>query len=408
MKIAILCGDSNGCYPVPASRGGAVSILVEHIVSEHNQQKCFELTVFSFYDNEAVALSNQYPNVKFEWIKIPVFIKGLDFCIFKLVRFVFKEKKDTSFKSVASLLFYILKASIIVSRYMFDKIVIENNIMLSWVLRFSNFKGEYYYHLHNTPRTNAKNKSTFERCTAFLCVSRYIATQISSDRSPIGPVNPSKLKILYNCVDSKQFSPVKDSDNERDFYRNKYHLKIDDKVIIFVGRLSSEKGIDVLLQSIKYVTTDNIKVLIVGSYIHGDNICSDYEYKIKKMADELGDIVQFTGYIEQQELPKLYRSSDIAVLPSMWDEPAGLTMVEAMACELPVITTNSGGIPEYVADSGIIIERDGNIYVNIANAIDDLLCASLSNIAGLLRVQKYFIPSIYYCSFIEKVTLASK
>ena len=63
--------------------------------------------------------------------------------------------------------------------------------------------------------------------------------------------------------------------------------------------------------------------------------------------------------------------ADIAVVPSMWEEPFGLTVVEAMAAGLPLITTHSGGIPEICEGVATIIERE-NIVDNLAAAIQDL------------------------------------
>ena len=63
--------------------------------------------------------------------------------------------------------------------------------------------------------------------------------------------------------------------------------------------------------------------------------------------------------------------ADIAVLPSMWNEPFGLTIVEAMAVGLPLITTRSGGIPEICEGVATIVERN-NVVNNLANAILDL------------------------------------
>ena len=77
-KIAIIIGDSNGSYPVPAVRGSAISILVEHLIRENSQidaEIFFE--VFSFYDKDAEKESIEYKNVKFNWIKIPCVDKTL-------------------------------------------------------------------------------------------------------------------------------------------------------------------------------------------------------------------------------------------------------------------------------------------------------------------------------------------
>lgn len=76
-----------------------------------------------------------------------------------------------------------------------------------------------------------------------------------------------------------------------------------------------------------------MKILVVGSYLHGSKEKDKYVEYIKKLANELENKVIFTGFISQKEVNRIYNAADVAVLPSMWDEPAGLTMVEAMASE---------------------------------------------------------------------------
>ena len=69
MKIAIFIADSNGGYPVPAVKGGAVSTLVEHLVEKNNERQLAEMTVVSYYDKEAVEKAKKYPNIIFKWIR---------------------------------------------------------------------------------------------------------------------------------------------------------------------------------------------------------------------------------------------------------------------------------------------------------------------------------------------------
>ena len=131
-----------------------------------------------------------------------------------------------------------------------------------------------------------------------------------------------------------------------------------------------------------------------------------YQEKIRKLAAELEERVIFTEYVEQQIMPKYYNAADLAVLPSMWDEPAGLTMIEAMACGTPVITTRSGGIPEYVGDVAYVLDRDENLPQNIAKSINDYLELSsekqekIRN-AGIQRIREKFSADRYLERFIE-------
>ena len=109
MKIAIFIADSNGGYPVPAVKGGAVSTLVEHLVEKNNERQLAEMTVVSYYDKEAVEKAKKYPNIIFKWIKPPKIIKKMDDFSFFILKTFFKHQKALSFKNLWSLIYYILK-----------------------------------------------------------------------------------------------------------------------------------------------------------------------------------------------------------------------------------------------------------------------------------------------------------
>lgn len=372
MKIGIFLADSNGGYPVPASRGGAVSTLVEHLVRENNNQQIVDMDIISIYDSGAEKMSKSYPNVNFLWIKPPIIFKFMDKIFFDVFRTLFKKKKSVSYKSLFSLIYCILASSKIIRKNNYDKVILENNIPLAWCIKLSRYKGDYYYHLHNVPRINAKCNEVFQNCNAILCVSGYVGEQITSEQNPIGPIPTEKIRVLYNCIDVEQFKPLEDK-AKKEVIRSQYGILADEKVVSFVGRLSEEKGIDKVLEAVMSLKRDDIKVLVVGSLIHNATVVDEYQKKLYKLAEALENQIIFTGYIPQAEVQKIYQISDVAVLPSMWDEPAGLTMVEAMACGTPVITTNAGGIPEYMHGNAVILERNSELTKNISCAIEQLL-----------------------------------
>ena len=132
-----------------------------------------------------------------------------------------------------------------------------------------------------------------------------------------------------------------------------------------------------------------------------------YQEKIKKLAEKFDDRVVFTGYISQQELPDIYNLAEISVLPSMWDEPAGLTMIESLACGTPVITTRSGGIPEYVEGGAIILERSPKLPLEIAKSIDmvfsDAKLYQQIRLEGINRVKNNFASDFYLNRFLESI-----
>ena len=94
-----------------------------------------------------------------------------------------------------------------------------------------------------------------------------------------------------------------------------------------------------------------------------------YRTPLYELANNIKSKVFFTGYISQIDLAYYYNLADVAILPSIWDEPAGLTNIEAMACGLPVITTRSGGIPEYVGDCGKLLKRDELLIQHLKETI---------------------------------------
>lgn len=369
-KICVFIADSNGRYPVPASKGSAVSTLVELFVAGNEERKLLDMTVVSYFDEQAVRLSKKYPSIKFIWIKTPWMLRMVDKVIYRALS-NFKKVHATSFLSFTALIHYTLKSSAILRKGHFDIALLEHNIPMIWMMKWSEFKGKYFHHLHNIPRTNAKCKWGISRCDGFICISQFMAEEIMSKHNPIGPVPASKIHLLYNTIDTNLFKPIPDLDTVS--LRKKLGLATDSKILIFTGRLTWEKGIDKLLESLDFLETANVEVLIVGSISFKIENTSSYEIELKAMAEKYKNIVHFTGYIEHAELPKLYNLADIAVLPSMWEEPAGLTMLEAMACGTPVITTKSGGIPEYVGDSAIVLTRNTQLPQNIAKAIDSLL-----------------------------------
>lgn len=400
MRIAIFTADSNGAYPIPAVKGGAVQELVGYIVKENDSRRKIELTICSFYDREADLKSLEYPNVDFHWIKVPSFIRVMDDLLFFVVSRFFKRIKAISYRSVFSLVFYIIKSSCWLKHHHYDGVILENNIPLAWIIKLSKYKGKKYYHFHNEPRVNVFCEDVFKQCTA-LCVSQYIANCLSKGKTAIKSISKELTLVLNNCVDIQKFN----KNYDRKILRNKWHLDESDNVIIFVGRFSPEKGIDKLLEAIPFAKTSNLKVLLVGSLIYGSKIKDSYLERLEQLSKICGDKVVFTGYISHDELSELYNVSDIAVIPSVWNDPAPLTNIEAMACGVPVITTQSGGIPEYVADCGFVLPINDDLPRNIAEKIDLLfsdveLRKSLSAKA-VKRVEENFTTEKYYENFCD-------
>jgi glycosyltransferase involved in cell wall biosynthesis len=91
--------------------------------------------------------------------------------------------------------------------------------------------------------------------------------------------------------------------------------------------------------------------------------------EIDKLIEKSHKIV-FTGFIKNDELYKYYQVSDLLTVPSICEEASGLTVIEGLISGLPLIITNSGGMPENVSElSAFIVERDKYLIENIAAKI---------------------------------------
>jgi glycosyltransferase involved in cell wall biosynthesis len=159
--------------------------------------------------------------------------------------------------------------------------------------------------------------------------------------------NEDKIFMGWNSIDNSHFeAKSRISDHEKD--RLKAQLKINTRmVILYVGQLIERKGIHDLFDAfslLKKQTTD-VTLLIVGS--------GKEEPALKKRVLEEGipDVV-FSGYIDYDQLPKYFGLSDVFVLPSS-EEVWGLVINEAMACGLPVITTNKVGASVDLVKDGV-------------------------------------------------------
>lgn len=398
---------TSGGMPVPAVQGGAVQNLVEHLVAENEIEQKMELFIVGPYDEEADQASKKYVTTKFLWVKIPFFVCLLDKLTYEIVKRFLKKKKSLSARKIWQTLWYTYNCALILRKADYDKVVIENGIIICWCLKlFRNYKkyqGKYYLHYHNVPRFDGKCKDVIQRANKILCVSSFVAGEIQKSDNPIGPIAKERTCVCYNGIDIQKFSPKISTDGFK-LLKEKYHLSNNQKVILFTGRLSIEKGIYELIRVLDYLKYKDYKLLIVGASFYGLNIKEEFEKSLKALALKHKDKIVFTGYIDYNEMPKLYQIADIVVLPSMWEEPAGLTIIEAMACGKIVITTRSGGILEYSGNkAAVVIERDENLICEIAMKIDEVFNDGITLEQQPRDRAKLFSKRIYYENFIQSI-----
>ena len=198
---------------------------------------------------------------------------------------------------------------------------------------------------HNNPLDMSGSQSLSERkkivrdSAAILCVSNFIKTKFLTGFKTM----PSNIFVLHNGVERK----LKKFPNKK-------------KEILFVGRLVEEKGFDLFVNVAEKLAKKlpDWKFCIVGSSHLGEkNEKSIFANTYSKKFLKIGKQAYFTGYLNNNEVQNKMKTASIVIVPSLWEEPFGLVIIEAMSNGAAIITTNSGGIPEVIKSNGIIIKN---------------------------------------------------
>lgn len=370
-SVAII---TSGYFPVPAVLGGAVEALAENLIVQNEKEDRVRFVVFSCYADEALEKARKYRNSSFEFIKIPKVIQIIDKVVYMLAKNILHKKKSMSYRYILQRLFYIDSVSRKLRDNDYDKIVIENHSTLFMTLKkYGNYKkycGRYYYHLHNIVTNAYGCEKIISNCKSVIGVSNYINGTL---KAFLGKKDKNQYCVLKNRIDRNNFC-ISLTLEEKEKLRAQYGLSLSDIVFLFSGRFNPEKGIRELLLAFNKVQNEDAKLLVVGGYYFGSGMVSPFEKEMFELANGMKDRVKFTGFIPYSKMPEVYAIADAAIIPSVWDDPAPLTVIESLTSGKPLITTVSGGIPEYANEKvSIILERDQNLVSNLADAMNLLL-----------------------------------
>jgi starch synthase len=214
-------------------------------------------------------------------------------------------------------------------------------------------------------------------------------------------LDPDRVKVVYNGIDLEAWKRVEDPDAVRAL-----GMDPDRPSIVFVGRITRQKGLPYLLRAARLLPPDVQLVLCAGAP-DTPEIMAEVEGLVAELRETREGVVWIDRHLPRHELCALLSAATTFVCPSVY-EPLGIVNLEAMACGAPVVGTGTGGIPEVVAhgvtgtivpldqlDDGTGTPTDPERFVtDLAAALADMVSdperARALGAAGRLRAEREF------------------
>ncbi len=229
------------------------------------------------------------------------------------------------------------------------------------------------------------HRFTYRHISKVLAISEVIHRNVVETT----PTPPDRVMTLHDAIDTDLFSP---SQGAQTRIRTELGFTDRDVVIGMVGRFSPGKGHEELIQAAQILrpSHSSLRLLIVGEASHGED---PYEKKIHQLAHQLGvnDITVFAGF--RTDIPQVLSATDIFAFPSH-AESFGVALIEAMAMERAVVSTNCDGVLDIVVDgkTGLFVHprKAAELADALARLIADAGLRERMGKAGRRRVLELF------------------
>lgn len=158
-------------------------------------------------------------------------------------------------------------------------------------------------------------------------------------------------RVLHNAVEPEKFT-------QGVSVRDELGIDADKVVVSFIGQIKKIKGVDLFIAMAKRIQHDDVAFIIAGKCRKPSE--EGNAYTEEELRAEIGDNpnIHYVGF--REDIPNIYASSDVIVVPSRWEEPFGLILLEAGAVSKPVVAAKVGGIPEVVVhgETGFLFPRE--------------------------------------------------
>jgi glycogen synthase len=194
-------------------------------------------------------------------------------------------------------------------------------------------------------------KNAYQSANGIIAVSK----EMKRDVAELYGVDENKVKVIYNGIDPDFYHPIFD-----EAVLKKYGINPEKPFMLFVGRITRQKGISNLIQAIPKINANAQIVLCAGAPDTAE-LAEESKNLIEKAKEKRDGIIWIQEMVPHIDLRVLYSHATVFATPSLY-EPFGIINLEAMACGTPVVGSAVGGIPEIILDgeTGFLVDLDIN------------------------------------------------
>jgi starch synthase len=233
-------------------------------------------------------------------------------------------------------------------------------------------------------------RTAIEAADAVIAVSRGVREDVLKCYPA---VNPDRVQVIHNGIDPEIYRPQPSTET-----LTRFGIDPNRPFALFNGRITRQKGLPLLLTAALKLDAQ-YQLVIVASSPDTPEIAEEVSALAGRVSAERGNLTWIDHFISREDLIHLHSHATVFVCPSIY-EPFGLVILEAMACETPVVASRVGGIPEIVVEgeTGYLVDLDpadldgftSALAARIEQLLGDTTLAAKMGKAGRERVVRHF------------------
>lgn len=248
-------------------------------------------------------------------------------------------------------------------------------------------------------------RTTYENADAIIAVSHGMRDDILRSYPN---VDPQRVTVIHNGIDLERWHrPETPEDKAKAAaIRDGYGIDPDRPTVVFVGRITRQKGLPYFLRSVEQLPAD-VQVVLLAGAPDTKEIAAEVEGLVADLQTKRTGVIHIAEMVSHEEVVAVLDGADVFATPSVY-EPLGIVNLEAMAMQLPVVGTATGGIPDVIVDgvTGYLVpieqEQDGtgipldprkfeaDFADRLTKVLEDPALAKKMGVAGLERARDHF------------------